>query len=63
MYIYVSIDTQMKHRGIYTADLNNILSDSEKTKSEPLSSNFSFGLKKKKKLKREEEGPTRLSSK
>lgn len=63
MYIYVSIDTQMKHRGIYTADLNNILSDSEKTKSEPLSSNFSFGFKKKKKLKREEEGPTRLSSK
>lgn len=63
MYIYLSIDTQMKHRGIYTADLNNILSDSEKTKSEPLSSNFSFGLKKKKKLKREEEGPTRLSSK
>lgn len=49
MYIYVSIDTQMKHRGIYTADLNNMLSDSEKTKSEPLSSNFSFGLKKKKK--------------
>lgn len=48
MYIYVSIDTQMKHRGIYTADLNNMLSDSEKTKSEPLSSNFSFGLKKKK---------------
>lgn len=62
MYIYVSIDTQMKHRGIYTADLNNMLSDSEKTKSEPLSSNFSFGLKKKTTLKREEEGPTRLSS-
>lgn len=62
MYIYVSIDTQMKHRGIYTADLNNMLSDSEKTKSEPLSSNFSFGVKKKKTLKREEEGPTRLSS-